>query len=88
MGTMREGLGEDVCKVCFVVSGKKHVVDVDEDVEGGGGDALMEFTLEKCRGDIHRVQDHAAPADEVQEHADDRGSGGRRVGWSGHVIAS
>ncbi|GJP66688.1 hypothetical protein CLOP_g23596 [Closterium sp. NIES-67] len=39
-------------------------------------DALMEFTLEKCRGDIHRVQDHAAPADEVQEHADDRGSGG------------
>ncbi|GJP54784.1 hypothetical protein CLOM_g13827, partial [Closterium sp. NIES-68] len=43
-------------------------------------DALMEFTLEKCRGDIHRVQDHAAPADEVQEHADDRGSGGRRVG--------
>ncbi|GJP41229.1 hypothetical protein CLOM_g899 [Closterium sp. NIES-68] len=42
-------------------------------------DALMEFTLEKCRGDIHRVQDHAAPANEVQEHADDRGSGGRRV---------
>ncbi|GJP61558.1 hypothetical protein CLOP_g18703 [Closterium sp. NIES-67] len=120
-------------------AGKKHVVDVDEDVEGGGGgaqeeaggslgraktkstesarelgmpfprslleavdraakfpngvgrerevpalgtlheDALMEFTLEKCRGDIHRVQEHAAPANEVQEHADDRGSGGRRV---------
>ncbi|GJP71917.1 hypothetical protein CLOP_g2706 [Closterium sp. NIES-67] len=41
----------------------------------------MEFTLEKCRGDIHRVQDHAAPANEVQEHADDRGSGGRRGGY-------
>ncbi|GJP57662.1 hypothetical protein CLOP_g15655, partial [Closterium sp. NIES-67] len=27
----------------------------------------------------HRHQDHAAPANEVQEHADDRGSGGRRV---------